>query len=131
MHVEEFDNSLMHIEVRVMLQEMGLGEAQEIIVGPVSYYQDLDRLMNEVSLEDWKLYLKWHVFSSFSAHVNDEFEQLSFQFFSVELQGVKEMRPRKEGILRTIDGNLSEPLGKLCVQQYFPKESKEYMTGAH
>jgi len=128
MHVEEFDNSLMHIEVRVMLQEMGLGEAQEIIVGPVSYYQDLDRLMNEVSLEDWKLYLKWHVFSSFSAHINDEFEQLSFQFFSVELQGVKEMRPRKERILRTIDGNLSEPLGKLFVQQYFPKESKEYMT---
>lgn len=128
MHIEEFDETLMHIEIREILQEMGLGHAEEMIVGPVSYYKDLDRLLNEISIEDWKLYLTWHVFSSFSAHINDEFEQLSFQFFSVELQGVKEMRPRKERILRTIDGNLAEPLGKLFVEQYFPQESKEYMT---
>ena len=68
------------------------------------------------------------MFSSFSAHISDEFEQKSFEFFSRELRGVKEMRPRKERILRTIDGNLGEPLGKLFVEQYFPQESKEYMA---
>lgn len=128
MPVVEFDSRLAYIEVTEILQEMGLGEAQEMIVGPVSYYENLDQLMQEVTLDDWKLYLTWHVFSSFSAHINQEFEELSFQFFSVELQGVKEMRPLKERILRTIDGNLSEPLGKLFVEQYFPKESKEYMS---
>ncbi|MFT7590366.1 MAG: putative endopeptidase [bacterium] len=128
MHIDEFDNGLLNLDIKGMLTEMGLRDVVELVVGQVSFYEELDMLMHEVTLEDWKLYLKWHVFSSFSAHINEEFEQKSFEFFSMTLQGVKEMRPKKERILRTIDGNLSEPLGKLFVQQYFPKESKEYMS---
>ena len=128
MIVEEFDQTLVNLQIKEMLNVMGLSHAEEIVVGPVSYYTELDKLVNTVRLEEWKLYLTWHVFSSFSAHINDEFEQKSFEFFNRELRGVKEMRPRKERILRTIDGNLREPLGKLFVEQYFPQESKEYMA---
>ncbi len=128
MIVEEFDQTLVNLQIKEMLNVMGLSHAEEIVVGPVSYYTELDKLVNTVRLEEWKLYLTWHVFSSFSAHINDEFEQKSFEFFNRELRGVKEMRPRKERILRTIDGNLGEPLGKLFVEQYFPQESKEYMA---
>ncbi len=128
MMVEEFDQTLVNLQIREMLNVMGLAHAEEIVVGPVSYYTELDKLIKVIGIEEWKLYLTWHVFSSFSAHISDEFEQKSFEFFSQELRGVKEMRPRKERILRTIDGNLGEPLGKLFVEQYFPQESKEYMS---
>jgi putative endopeptidase len=129
MHLDEFDQKLKHIEVRQILDEMRLIPAEELVVRQVSYFEELDNLIPSISIEDWKLYLTWHVFSSFSAHINDEFERKSFEFFSRELRGVKEMRPRKERILRTIDGSLGEPLGRLFVEKYFPVESKEYMSG--
>ncbi len=128
MAVEEFDNMLSDIDIQSILKVMNLDAAGELIVGPVSYYEQLDKLIPEVPIDDWKLYLKWHVFASFSAHINDEFERKNFEFFSTEMQGVKEMRSRKERILRTVDGNLGNPLGKLFVEKHFPKESKVYMT---
>lgn len=128
MSVTSFDAMLSNLNIANVLGAMDLGQADELVVGPVSFYKELDKLLPTVSIEDWKTYLTWHVFSSFSAHINDDFEQKSFEFFSKEMQGVKEMRPRKERILRIVDGNLGEPLGKLFVEKYFPAESKQYMS---
>lgn len=128
MTVDKFDQKMENYDIRQMLEAIDLGKADTLIVGQVSFYRGLDELTPKISLQDWKDYLNWHVFSSFSAHINDEFELKSFEFFSTVMHGVKEMRPRDERILRTVDGNLGEPLGKLFAEKYFPKESKEYMS---
>ncbi|MBO6515273.1 MAG: M13 family metallopeptidase [Bacteroidia bacterium] len=128
MTVASFDSMLNNLQVANMLKLLGLGAADEMVVRTVSFYTDLDSLMNEISLEEWRTYLTWHVFSGYGSHINDEFEQKTFDFFSTTMRGVKEMRPRKERILRVVDGSLGEPLGKLFVEKYFPEESKQYMS---
>ena len=45
MIVEEFDQTLVNLQIKEMLNVMGLAHAEEIVVGPVSYYTELDKLM--------------------------------------------------------------------------------------
>lgn len=128
MTVAAFDEMLPNLNIGQMLNTLQLGKAENMVVRTVSFYEGLDKLMDEVSVDEWKMYLKWHVLSRYASHINDEFEQKSFDFFSTTMQGVKEMRPRSERILRMVDGSLGEPLGKLFVEKYFPEESKQYMS---
>ncbi len=128
MAVAEFDGTLSNLNVRGILDGLDLTKADTIVVRTISFYEDLDKLMMEVSIDDWKNYMTWKVFSGWSSSISDEFEKKHFDFFSTTMRGVKEMRPRKERILRTVDGSLSEPLGKLFVEKYFPEESKKYMS---
>lgn len=128
MTVAAFDEMLPNLNIGQMLNTLQLGKAENMVVRTVSFYEGLDKLMDEVSVDEWKTYLKWHVLSRYASHINDEFEQKSFDFFSTTMQGVKEMRPRSERILRMVDGSLGEPLGKLFVEKYFPEESKQYMS---
>ncbi len=128
MTVSAFDDMLTNIPVATILEEMGLGAADELVVRTVSFYTSLDTLITEIDLDHWKTYLTWHVLSNYASHINDEFEKKTFDFFSTTMRGVKEMRPRSERILRVVDGRLGEPLGKLFVGKYFPEESKQYMS---
>ena len=128
MTVEKFDSDLDNINVASILGEMGLSTAEELVVGPVSFYTELDALFPTISVENWKTYLKWHLFSAYGNHIDDKFQKASFEFFSKEIRGVEEMRPRQERILKTVNGSLGEPLGKLFVEKHFPKESKDYMV---
>jgi len=128
MTVEKFDSDLDNIDVASILSEMGLSAAEELVVGPVSFYTELDALFPTISVADWKSYMKWHLFSAYGNHIDDKFQKASFEFFSKEIRGIEEMRPRQERILKTVNGSLGEPLGKLFVEKHFPKESKDYMV---
>ncbi|MCB9260828.1 MAG: M13 family metallopeptidase [Flavobacteriales bacterium] len=128
MAVADFDNKLVNLNIRKMIETMGMHKVDSLVVGPVSYYEKLDNVVSKINLNQWKDYLKWQILSQYAPHLGDDFEKENFNFFATTMQGVKEMKPRKERILRVVDGRLGEPIGKIYVEKYFPQESKEYMT---
>ncbi|MBR9917523.1 M13 family metallopeptidase [bacterium] len=125
--VSEWDKKFRNISIRKTLDMYGLSEADTLIIGQPSYFNDLDKYIGNISIENWKAYLKWQVINSYANYLGDDFESEHFAFFATELRGTKEMKSRKERILNVLNGSLGEPLGKLYVKEYFPEESKEYM----
>jgi len=124
----EWNEGLDNIDAAIFMEAAGYPQVDEIVVGQPSFFEKMDELMSEIPLEEWKTWMTWKVLRSYSSAINDEFEKANFEFYSTELRGVKEMKPRDERILERIDGNMGEPLGKLFVKQYFPPESKEYVA---
>lgn len=72
-----------------------------------------------------KDYLTVSIVSSASSVLSDEFEQANFDFFSKQLSGTKEMKPRWERAVTVVNGLMGEALGKEYVKVHFSEKSKE------
>jgi putative endopeptidase len=97
------------------------------IVGQPEFIATLGNLVKEESLENWKLYLKWHLIRGASSFLTKDFVKANFEFTKVQT-GQKEMKPRWKTILGIVDGSVGEQLGKLYVEKYFKPEAKKRMT---
>lgn len=79
---------------------------------------------NTIDLNLLKDYMLYSVVESNSGRLSDKFTQASFDFFSRQLSGVKEMKPRWERCVAVVNGVLGEALGKIYVKKYFSPEAK-------
>ncbi|MDP3858758.1 MAG: M13-type metalloendopeptidase [Stagnimonas sp.] len=124
------------IDWSAYLGGLGLAAQPALVVSQPSYVSALGKAVQAVSLEDWKVYLKWQLLSSFSPFLSKPFVDADFAFFKKTLNGQQEMEPRwKRGVDVVEFGSgglgfsrgLSEVLGKLYVQKHFPPEAKARM----
>ena len=106
---------------------IGLTATGEINAAQKKFISGLSNLFNDVSIDDWKIYLKWKIINGASSYLTSDFEKESFAFYGGVLSGQKEMRPRWKRVLGTTDGALGEALGQLYVEKYFPPAAKERM----
>jgi endothelin-converting enzyme/putative endopeptidase len=94
------------------------------IVNP-DFMKSMNALLNSVSLEDWRTYLRWHVVHANANILPKRFEEENFEFFSKTLQGTKEQPPRWKRCVRAVNGDLGEAVGQVYVAQTFGAEGKE------
>ena len=99
-----------------------------IVVGQPEFYQQLDKELKAVSMDDWKAYLRWHLISTFAPQLNDALDKENFRFYGTVLSGVKEQRPRWKRVLDEQEGALGDALGQLYVKQYVSPTFKERYT---
>ncbi|MGB7153673.1 MAG: M13 family metallopeptidase [Candidatus Acidiferrales bacterium] len=88
------------------------------------FFEAVTREIKSVSLDDWKIYLRWHLIDSTAAWLSQPFVDENFNFNSRILQGTKEILPRWQRCVTSTDRQLGEALGQLYVKQYFPPEAK-------
>ncbi len=81
--------------------------------------------INDIALDEWKIYLKWRLISRFMAKISNEFAELHFEFFGRVLSGTDEMMPLWKRVVLTIEGDLGEAAGELYVEKHFPESSKK------
>jgi len=91
------------------------------------FMAEFDRQLQQTSLADWKVYLKWNVLNSMASALSAPIEQEDFNFFSKYLGGAQEMKPRWKRCVESTDQYLGEALGKKYVEKYFPPEAKARM----
>ena len=115
------------IDWLVQFQNLGLKNPGDFIVGQPDFVAELGKMLNEVSVDDWKIYLKWQVLRSTASYLPLAFVNQSFDFFGKTLSGQMAQRPRWKRVQESTNGALSEALGQLYVQKYFPAESKKRM----
>ena len=115
------------IDWSVQFQNLGLKNPGDFIVGQPDFVAELGKMLNEVSVDDWKIYLKWQVLRSTASYLPLAFVNQSFDFFGKTLSGQMAQRPRWKRVQESTNGALSEALGQLYVQKYFPAESKRRM----
>ena len=91
------------------------------------YFREVDAMLADVPVEQWKSYLRFHVVDSASPYLSDAFVQQNYEFYNKTLSGQKELEPRWKRVLGTIDGQVGEAMGQLYVKVAFPPESKAKM----
>ncbi|MFD2514441.1 M13 family metallopeptidase [Pontibacter locisalis] len=125
MTIQEFTKQNPNLKVSQLLSGMGAQAAKEIIVGQPAFFKELNSMLKNVPLEDWKTYTKWHLARTMAPYLSQDFVQENFNFYGKVLTGAKEMQPRWKRVLRSTDAALGEALGQLYVQKTFSPEAKE------
>jgi endothelin-converting enzyme/putative endopeptidase len=91
------------------------------------FMAEVDRQIQQTSLADWKLYLKWQLLNSVASSLSTPFVEEDFAFNGSYLAGVKELKPRWKRCAESTDQLLGEALGQKYVEKYFPPEAKARM----
>jgi len=108
-------------------QSIGLQHPGDFIVGQPDFVTELSKMVKEVSVDDWKLYLKWQVVNKLSNYLPSTFERQNFDFYGKTLSGQLAQRPRWKRVQGATGNALSEAIGQMYVQKYFPAEAKKRM----
>ena len=110
-----------------ILTELGYKTKQDsLIVSNPKFMVFIDSLLNKVSLDDWKTYLKWNVMRDAAPYLSSSFVDANFAY-NQALSGQKEQTPRWQRMSGLIDRQLGDLLGQLYVDKYFNQAAKARM----
>jgi putative endopeptidase len=98
---------------------------QAIMVSWPEFFQAIGRQIQNTPLEDWKVYLGWHLLHSEAPLMPTAFLQENFEFYDRTLTGATEMRPRWKRCVSLTDKQLGEALGKKYVDKTLGAAGKE------
>ena len=99
----------------------------EVNVVPPDFFQQVNSSINEVPVEDWQAYLRWHTLRTAAPNLSEPFVQENFDFTGRFLSGQKELQARWKRCTQESDRLLGEALGQPYVQQTFGADGKQRM----
>lgn len=125
---QELIDSAKHFDWSVYLAESGLAQESHFIVRTPDFYTKFDLLFTEISIDDWKTYLSWHLLSNYASLLNQELDDEHFDFYGRVLQGTITQQERWKRGVDTVNQLLGEMVGKVYVEQHFHPDAKARMV---
>ena len=126
--LEDLQKKSPEMNWKVYFTNIGVPNPGNINVRQPSFFENMSRIMKEVSIDKWKTYLRWNLIRNCSSFLSSNFEKESFDFYSKVLSGKTKMQPRWKRVLRAVNSEMGEALGQVYVEKYFPAESKTMMV---
>ena len=111
----------------VYFETRGIPAQDKLVVGEPSSFEALSKYYEAADLDVLKDYVAAQVISGACGALSDDFYMASFEFFSRQMAGVQEPKPRWKRAMRVPNGVLGEAVGKMYVERYFPESSKNKM----
>jgi putative endopeptidase len=108
--------------------EVGSPKINEVNLAHPDFFRTFDQMLKDVSLEDWKTYLRWQVLTAAAPFLSKSFADENFAFFRQTLSGVKEQQPRWRRCAGWTDAQLGEALGQEFVKRNFSPDAKRRMN---
>jgi putative endopeptidase len=103
---------------------LGVENLNIIIIRQPEFIKGMSALLDEVSLDDWKVYLKWNVINETAEALSAPFVMEKFEFEGKFLRGQQEIQPRWKRVINVMNRTLGQLLGQVYVEKAFPPESK-------
>jgi putative endopeptidase len=100
----------------------------EINVAPPKFFAEVNKMLSDVSVGEWKTYLRWMTLNSVATILPKRFADENFDFYNRYLNGQKEQQPRWKTCVRATDQNLGEALGMKFAELKFTPEQKARMN---
>ena len=116
-----------HIDWSDYFAHKHLPQDVDLNVQEPKFLAEVDRQFQQTSLEDWKVYFKWHLLDQTASDLSDPIVNEDFAFAGKYLGGATEIKPRWKRCVESTDYLLPEALGKKYVEKYFPPEAKARM----
>ncbi|MFZ6709201.1 M13 family metallopeptidase [Undibacterium sp. TC9W] len=104
--------------------ELGLAQPGQFNLAHPKFIVEAGRMVNAVSLDQWKTYLRWQLANARAKDLSSAFVNASFDFYGKTLAGTKELQPRWKRVLGSIDAMAGEAMGELYVAKFFGPEAK-------
>ena len=95
------------------------------LVSSPQFFRTLEPLIQKHSVDDWKVYLRWHLVHGSAPYLGKAFVDENWDFYSHTLLGAKQQLPRWRRCVRAADRDLGMALGQAYVAAAFPPESKQ------
>ena len=119
------------IELQSLFQP---GQHKSALVGLFLATLELTRhhgvLAEQITLPEWKAYLRWHAMSSAAPYLSKAFVDEAFDFNSRTLNGIPQQQDRWKRVQATLDtpSALGEAAGQLYVKKNFTPAAKAAMA---
>lgn len=125
--VADLSASTPSVNWATMLQQFGVtGQVDSVLVSNPVFLKSADSLLTSASIDDWKVYLSWHLLKNSASFLSTPFVDENFTFAQV-LTGQKEQTPRWQRVSSLIDRQMGDELGKLYVAKFFKPAAKSRM----
>jgi putative endopeptidase len=126
MSVDQIKTLAPHLNWDDYFQTTGLAGKGEINVTAPDFFKELDQQFASTSLDNWKVYLRWHLINATAQDLSTPFVDEDFDFKGKTLLGTKENLVRWKRCVRYTDGALGEALGQVYVKKAFTPEAKAH-----
>jgi len=124
----DLSSSYPAINWNLYFSSMGFPAMNDLIISQPKFFQRINTLIDSVSLNDWKTYLRFHFLDNAADLVNSDFEKASFDYHSKALRGIQQMDPRWKRVSGVANACLDEALGQEYVKRNFTPEAKQKMV---
>lgn len=103
---------------------IGQPDIKRINLAMPEFFTKVNELLPSISLDDWKIYLRWHLIDTFASYLSQPFVEQNFRMASA-LTGTEKLLPRWRRVVHTENEALGFAIGKLYVEKYFSPDSKK------
>jgi putative endopeptidase len=103
---------------------MGQDKVKQLNFAMPNFFKEMNGLLETISLDDWKVYLRWHLIDAYASYLSTPFVDQNFKMASA-LTGSEKLLPRWKRVVNTENGALGFAIGKMYVEKYFSPESKQ------
>lgn len=125
MTIAEADKLMPNFNWEAYSASLGTPKYTEMNLAQPDFFKEASTMMTDVSLADWKTYLRWNMLNTFASRLPKKFEDQDFDFYSKTLNGTTEQIPRWRRCTRATDNAVGEALGQVWVKTNFTAESKK------
>ena len=115
-------------DFRTYLAERNIPDQEKLIVGELSYFDAFSSYFATADVDAVKDYLAGMLIQGACGALSDDFYDASFDFFSRQMSGIEQQKPRWKRAMQVPNSILGEAVGKMYVKEYFPESSKKKMT---
>ena len=108
-------------------EALGIPAQDKIIVQQPSFFQGFSKLFKDSKLDVLEDYMAAQLISGAVSFLSDDFYAASFDFFSTQMSGITEQKPRWKRAMSIPNSILGEAVGQMYVAKFFPESSKQKM----
>ncbi len=127
MSLSELKDMAPGIDWSGMMDELGLGGQNTVIVREKSAVENAAKVFAETPVEVLKDYMTVSLMNGHAAYLPKRIDDARFDFYGKTLRGQEEQRPRWKRAVSSVNGTLGEVVGKVYVAEHFPPDSKAQM----
>ena len=124
--VAELKPLVKNVNLPDYLKTVGVN-TDKVIIGELKYYQNMDSWMTDKNIGLIKEYIKYDLLNKNASNLDQNLDNIRFDFYSKYLQGQQEQRSMEKRGLGLVNGVLGEAFGKLYVEKNFSPEAKQKM----
>jgi putative endopeptidase len=103
---------------------MGVESIDKLVVSQPSSFANILNVLATTPVEQLRNYVAAHYIDAATSYLSEEFALASFEFFGKTMSGTQEIRPRWKRAMGVPNAILSEAVGQIYVEKYFPESEK-------
>jgi putative endopeptidase len=121
----QFTGTAPSVAWKTCFDSVNLHNIDTVIVNMPRFFVKLDSVIKTTRLDDWKVYLKYHLIGRFASHMGDSLSMINFNFWNRTFGGEEHIEPMWKRAVASTSGGMGELLGQLYVKRYFSPEAKQ------